>query len=79
MRTNINNKGTALSFIASAALIAAMPLLASCASSGLYYMSDDWCASHLDAGPARCPENQRAHNSSVDTGIDTEHSGYASR
>jgi len=32
-----------------------LPLLASCASSGLYYMTDDWCAAHLDASLARCP------------------------
>jgi hypothetical protein len=30
--------------------------LASCASSGLYNMSDDWCATHQDATVARCPE-----------------------
>lgn len=78
MRTSIN-KRTAFSFIASATLIAVTPLLASCASSGFYYMSDDWCARHLDAGPARCPENQRARNSDGDAGIDTERSGFASR
>ena len=38
-------------------LIAALPLLASCASSGLYSMSDDWCAAHPSATAARCPEN----------------------
>jgi len=38
--------------------IAVVPLLASCASSGLYYMSDDWCERHLGASAARCPENQ---------------------
>jgi hypothetical protein len=42
------------------AVIAVVPLLSSCASSGLYYMSDDWCARHVDASAARCPEN-RAH------------------
>ena len=78
MRTNIN-KGTALPFIASAALIAATPLLASCASSGFYYMSDDWCSSHLAAGPARCPENQKDRIADGDPGIETERSGFASR
>lgn len=40
------------------ALIAVAPLLASCASSGLYNMSNEWCARHVDASAARCPENQ---------------------
>jgi hypothetical protein len=40
------------------AFIAVTPLLASCASSGLYYMSDDWCERHLNASAARCPGNQ---------------------
>jgi len=35
-----------------------LPLLASCASSGLYYMSDGWCETHLQASAARCPEHQ---------------------
>jgi hypothetical protein len=78
MRTNIN-KRTTPSFIASAALIAAMPLLASCVSSGFYYMSDDWCSRHLEAGRARCPENQDGRISNGDPGIDTERSGFASR
>jgi hypothetical protein len=39
------------------ALIALVPLLASCASSGLYNMSDDWCAQHSDATAAHCPGN----------------------
>jgi len=34
-----------------------VPLLASCASAGLYNMSDDWCAAHLNASAARCPQN----------------------
>lgn len=34
---------------------ALMPLLTSCASLGLYDMSDEWCAKHLDASMARCP------------------------
>jgi len=40
------------------AIIAVVPLLSSCASTGLYYMSDDWCARHSDASAARCPENR---------------------
>jgi len=34
---------------------ALIPLLTSCASIGLYDMSDEWCAHHLDASAARCP------------------------
>jgi hypothetical protein len=30
-------------------------LLTACASIGLYNMSDEWCAKHLDASTARCP------------------------
>lgn len=40
------------------AIIAFVPLLASCASFGLYNMSDEWCAAHLDATAARCPKDQ---------------------
>ena len=40
------------------ALIVATPLLASCAGSGLYDMSDQWCARHADASAAQCPGNQ---------------------
>jgi hypothetical protein len=29
-------------------------LLASCASSGFYQMSDDWCAAHPKASHKRC-------------------------
>src|SRR5438309_11912807 len=39
------------------AFIVVAPLLASCASSGLYNMSDECFARHLDATAARCPEN----------------------
>jgi hypothetical protein len=46
--------------VAAIAIVALIPLLASCASSGLYNMSDDWCAAHTDASAARCPMNQRA-------------------
>ena len=38
----------------------ASSLLAGCASSGIYNMSDEWCAAHLDASAARCPENEEA-------------------
>lgn len=41
-----------------AAFIAFTPLLTSCTSSGLYNMSDQWCASHLDASAAHCPGSQ---------------------
>ncbi len=37
-------------------MFALVPLLTCCASSGLYNMSDDWCAAHVNASPARCPE-----------------------
>ncbi|HVN44088.1 MAG TPA: hypothetical protein VMT66_02460 [Steroidobacteraceae bacterium] len=44
------------------AFVAVVPLTASCASSGFYYMSDDWCGRHVDAGAARCPGSpERAH------------------
>ena len=81
MRTTVNNgKRAAASLICSASLIAAIPLLASCASSGLFYMSDDWCASHLNAAAARCPENQTARLPGDDRQeIDTGRSGLASR
>ena len=36
-------------------IVALVPLLASCASSGLYNMSDEWCAAHVNAGASRCP------------------------
>lgn len=41
-------------------IVALVLLLASCASSGLYNMSDNWCAAHLNASAARClPDQQR--------------------
>jgi len=43
---------------AAIAIVAVVPLLVSCASSGLYIMTDDWCAAHLDASAARCPKRQ---------------------
>lgn len=39
-------------------IIAIVPLLASCANLGLYNMSDEWCAAHTLASPARCPDHQ---------------------
>jgi hypothetical protein len=43
------------------ALIAVLvSLLAGCASSGLYNMSDTWCAAHPGASLARCPQNDAA-------------------
>jgi hypothetical protein len=54
-----NKNAVAASFLSPLpVLIAVAPLLASCASSGLYNMSNEWCAKHLDATAARCPENQ---------------------
>lgn len=38
-------------------LVAFVPLLASCASSGLYNMSDEWCDTHLRASVAHCPDD----------------------
>jgi hypothetical protein len=79
MRTKVNKR---ITFLSCASLIALMPLLASCASSGLYYMSDDWCARHGDASPAHCPVNQnvRISNDSNDVQqIDPERSSLASR
>ena len=52
-----------------AAFIAVMfPLLASCASSGLYNMSDDWCAAHVAATPARCPEHAQERRVAANKG-----------
>lgn len=41
------------------AFVALAPVLASCASTGLYNMSDEWCAKHLNASEARCPGAQQ--------------------
>jgi hypothetical protein len=41
-----------------ALIVALIPLLASCASSGLYNMSDEWCTAHLGASAARCPDKK---------------------
>ena len=40
------------------AAIVILPLLASCASSGLYNMTEEWCDRHLDVSAARCPGQQ---------------------
>jgi hypothetical protein len=40
------------------ATIVVTVMLASCASSGLYNMSDAWCSAHLNASAARCPEKK---------------------
>ena len=53
------------------AVIAAVPLLASCASLGLYNMSDEWCAGHLDATAAKCPANQALAHRTPETGAHT--------
>lgn len=39
------------------AIAALIMLLGGCASSGLYTMSDSWCATHPSASPARCDRN----------------------
>jgi len=59
------------------AFVALAPLLSSCASWGLYNMSDDWCAKHLDASEARCPRGQEQDQQRVvhnDSGAADEHS-----
>ncbi|MBV9726559.1 MAG: hypothetical protein JO299_15470 [Gammaproteobacteria bacterium] len=35
-------------------------LAGGCASTGLYNMSDEWCAAHINATAARCPANEQA-------------------
>lgn len=47
-----------------------VPLLASCASSGLYNMSDDWCTAHVNASAARCPQNEEQRRVAAN---DTKH------
>ena len=61
------------------AFIVVAPLLASCASSGLYNMSDEWCARHLDATAARCPENQELAHRTAETDIHVKRSQLASQ
>jgi hypothetical protein len=45
---------TSMPRIGITSIVALLPLLASCASSGLYNMSEAWCATHLKASAARC-------------------------
>jgi hypothetical protein len=48
------------------------PLLASCASSGFYNMSDAWCAKHLSASEARCPrDHERVANNDREAAAST--------
>jgi hypothetical protein len=47
-----------------------VPLLASCASAGLYNMSDEWCTAHVNASAARCPQNEEQRRVAAN---DTEH------
>ena len=62
-----------LSVVTIRAFIAVVPLLSSCASTGFYYMSDDWCARHSDASAARCPENRgHAHETAAASRPSTE-------
>jgi hypothetical protein len=57
------------------AVIVVVPLLASCASSGLYNMSDEWCARHLDASGARCPENEGLAHRTADAATPSSPAG----
>lgn len=60
MHTTIKSPAAILSLTGmSLSLIALLPMLGACAGSGLYNMSDDWCAAHLQASAARCPEHTR--------------------
>ena len=54
----------------------ASSLLAGCASSGFYNMSDEWCTAHLDASAARCPENEEARRVAA---VNREHVVVAER
>jgi len=51
---------TIIGDVKAAVITALFPLLASCASSGFYNMSGTWCAAHVEATPARCPEHADA-------------------
>jgi hypothetical protein len=42
------------------AAVMVLPLLASCASSGLYNMTEEWCERHVEVSAARCPEHQES-------------------
>jgi hypothetical protein len=50
-----------------ASIVVLVILLASCASSGLYNMSDDWCAAHSTASAARCPNGQERRGGDKDS------------
>ena len=77
---NKNKNAVAASFFSPlAALIAVAPLLASCASSGLYNMSNEWCAKHLDATAARCPGNQGLAHRTAEIDNHVRQSGLASQ
>ncbi len=41
-------------FLAGIALVALLAYCTGCASSGLYAMSDQWCAAHPNASAAHC-------------------------
>ena len=43
--------------VKTASIVLLVAMLASCASSGFYDMSDEWCAAHVGASTARCPGN----------------------
>ena len=51
-------------------ITAFVSLLASCASTGLYNMSDDWCTAHVNASAARCPQNEERRRVAAN---DTKH------
>ena len=51
--------------LSAALLVAVATCLVSCAGSGLYNMSEDWCARHVEAGAARCPENSQAQRTAL--------------
>jgi len=53
-------------------ITALVSLLASCASTGLYNMSDNWCAAHVNASAARCPQNEERRRVAAN---DTKHAG----
>ena len=51
------------------ALVAVLvSLLASCASSGFYNMSDSWCVAHPGASLARCPQKSEERRVAVNDG-----------
>src|SRR5256885_97436 len=54
-------------------------LRASGASWGLYNMSDEWGAGHLEATAARCPEKQELARGPAETDIHVRRSSLASQ